>query len=441
MKRVVACIMALCLLLPAAVAETPAVPDWVEGFVEALWSGEQDEALYALFSEAMSSQLSLEQFSSVVPQLTATGGKLVSTSEISAVDMGQGLTLFAQQIELENQVLTMQLALDGEGHIAGLVLVPVTVQATPAPLSAGEAEVSVGADKPLPGILCLPAGDSFPAVVMVHGSGPNNRDESIGSTALFRDLAEVLYDAGIASLRYDKRTYVYGSQMTAEEVSALTVEEETIQDAIAAARLLRETPGVTSVYLLGHSMGAMLGPRIAEEADGLFDGMILLSGTPNTLLDIAIDQNQAAVDGIEDGEFKTAQQEQLNMLIAQAEEVLGLSDEEIKQQTIFGTSAWYFAEMIRHDAASILRSLALPTLIINGGSDFQIVPENGYLAWKNAVGDLPFVTLSHYEGLNHVLMVYTGDPAQQGTMMEYNTPAHLDEGVASEITGWISNRQ
>lgn len=441
MKRVVVCILALCLFLPAAVAETPAVPDLVEGFVEALWSGEQDEALYALFSEEMSSQLSLEQFSSVVPQLTAMGGKLVSTSEISAMDMGQGQTLFAQQIELENQVLMMQLALDGEGHIAGLGLVPVTVQATPAPLSAGEAEVSVGADKPLPGILCLPEGDSFPAVVMVHGSGPNNRDESIGNTALFRDLAEALYDAGIASLRYDKRTYVYGSQMTAEEVSALTVEEETIQDAIAAARLLRETPGVTGVYLVGHSMGAMLGPRIAEEADGLFDGMILLSGSPNTLLDIVIDQNQAAVDGIEDGELKAAQQEQLNMLIAQAEEVLGLSDEEIKQQTIFGTSAWYFAEMMRHDAASILRSLALPTLIINGGSDFQVVPENGYLAWQNAVGDLPFVTLSHYEGLNHVLMVYTGDPAQQGTVMEYNTPAHLDEGVASEITGWISNRQ
>jgi hypothetical protein len=96
-----------------------------------------------------------------------------------------------------------------------------------------EQEVQVGQGEwVLPGTLSLPVGDGpFAAVVLVHGSGPQDRDETIGPNKPFRDLAWGLASQGIAVLRYDKRTKVYGEKMR-EIVTTITVKEEVIDDAL-----------------------------------------------------------------------------------------------------------------------------------------------------------------------------------------------------------------
>ncbi len=162
-----------------------------------------------------------------------------------------------------------------------------------------EEDVTLG-DPALPGALTLPEGAlcPLPAAVLLHGSGPNDRDEAIGQTKMFRDLAEMLAGQGVAVLRYDKRTLVYGSAYTREDLKTFTVDEESIRDAVAAAALLRADPRMDPdrIYLVGHSMGAMIAPRIAQENPGLFAGIVLLSGTPRTLGDIVLSQNQAIVE-------------------------------------------------------------------------------------------------------------------------------------------------
>lgn len=109
-------------------------------------------------------------------------------------------------------------------------------------------QVTVAANTayPLEGVLTLPDTHTkkVPAVVFVHGSGPLDKDETVGAIKLFRDLAEGLAKEGIASLRYDKRTCTYGKQMLQELGGSLTVEEEIIQDAIFAAHLLKKDPRV-----------------------------------------------------------------------------------------------------------------------------------------------------------------------------------------------------
>ena len=158
--------------------------------------------------------------------------------------------------------------------------------------------VGAGTEYPLKGLILLPDDLSkpVPAVVMVHGSGPSNMDEKVMKLTPFKDLAEGLAEHGIASLRYDKRTFVHGRRMMKNK--CLTVKEETIDDALLAVRMLKRDPRIDHdrIYILGHSMGAMLAPRIdAEGAD--VRGLIMMAGTPYRLEEIVLRQLRQAGRG------------------------------------------------------------------------------------------------------------------------------------------------
>ncbi|MDO5325590.1 MAG: alpha/beta fold hydrolase [Clostridia bacterium] len=304
-----------------------------------------------------------------------------------------------------------------------------------------EEDVSIG-DPALPGTLTLPEAHLFssyplPAVVLLHGSGPSNRDEAIGQTALFRDLAQFLAMQGIAALRYDKRTFVYGSTYTTEDLIAFTVEEESIRDAIAAAELLRADPRIDPdrIYLIGHSLGATIAPRIVQEHPGLFAGIVMLSGTPKTLGEIVLSQNQAIVDSLP-ALTKAIGQMQMTGLRREWDALLNCTAEEAKTKTVFGQPGFYFWEMAQYDTASILQSLDLPVLIINGGQDFQVIDADGIDAW-NAL-DLPEnVQVIYHKELNHLLMNPDAPESARGTVAEYDTPCHLPQEIIWEICRFI----
>ena len=116
-----------------------------------------------------------------------------------------------------------------------------------------------------------------PAVVFVHGSGSSNMDEKVMKLTPFKDLAEGLASHGIASIRYDKRSFAHGMKLLRDKNIVLTVKEETIEDAVLAADLLRKDSRIDSdnIFIVGHSMGAMLAPRIDAEG-GNFKGLIMI---------------------------------------------------------------------------------------------------------------------------------------------------------------------
>ena len=150
--------------------------------------------------------------------------------------------------------------------------------------------VGAGTAYPLNGLLTLPDDlkKKVPAVVMVHGSGPSDMDERIMKLTPFRDLAEGLATRGVASLRYDKRTFTYKRQLAKTD---LTINEETIDDALMAVEILKNDSRIDadSVFILGHSMGAMLAPRIdAQGAD--VKGLVMMAGTPYRLEEVMLKQ-------------------------------------------------------------------------------------------------------------------------------------------------------
>ncbi|MCE5341985.1 MAG: alpha/beta hydrolase [Eubacteriales bacterium] len=308
-----------------------------------------------------------------------------------------------------------------------------------------EISVQVGQEPYLlEGILTLPNGASAenkaPGVVLVQGSGPSDMDESIGQTKLFADIARIFAMKGVATLRYDKRTYTYGSVMTAEEIANLTVEEETIQDAISAGQLLaaNECIDPAHVVVLGHSMGAMLAPRIASEAHKVFTAMILVAGSPKCLLDIMITQNEDVLAKLE-GDTLAIAQAQVDAFKEQVKALKRVKKaEDAKAMTIAGINGYYFWEMMQVDPVALIKKLKLPTYIVQGNQDFQISMDNGIDAYEDEI-EIKYSSVEYklFRNLNHLLMIYEGPAENKGTVAEYDTPATLDKQAGRDLADWV----
>ena len=274
--------------------------------------------------------------------------------------------------------------------------------------------VAADADYPLPGLLTLPDGAGpFPAVLLVHGSGPQDRDEAVGPNRPFRDLAVGLADLGVASLRYDKRTFAHGKRLADALQGRLSVEEEVIRDALCAAALLRAEPLICPdrVYLLGHSMGGMLAPRIDAEG-GAFAGLIFWAGTPRTLDALILEQNEASLAAMPPEQR------------AQHTHILG------------NLWAWYFKEMLTHPPEEYLRRLTKPVLVLQGDRDAHLSVERDFRRYEALLAAHPDAVFHLYPGLNHLFMPSpTGAIAE--VLHEYQQPQAVDSQVIADIARWI----
>ena len=296
--------------------------------------------------------------------------------------------------------------------------------------------VGKGSEYPLNGLLSLPddVRERVPAVVFVHGSGASNMDEQIYKLTPFKDLAEGLAERGIASIRYDKRTFAHARKM---RKLSITVREETIDDAILAADLLRSDPRIDpdAVFIVGHSMGAMLAPRIDAEG-GRFRGLVLMAGTPFRLEEIVVRQlRQAgqsrgglmkAVVGLEDRIFSK-----------KFDGLYEMSDEEAKKKKFAGSVTLnYFKEMGRKTAADYLMESDKPVLILQGGMDFQVLPSEDFAAFQEQLQGRDRVEYRLYDELNHVFVkgIYN-DILKAGK--EYRVEQHIGAEVIDDIAAFI----
>ena len=292
---------------------------------------------------------------------------------------------------------------------------------------------------PLNGILTIPDGTNglIPAVVLVHGSGPSNRDEKVGNITPFKDLAEGLSEKGIAVLRYDKRTFVYGKQMKND--NGLSVKEETIEDAILAADLLRKDKRIDAnqIFILGHSMGGMLAPRIDAEG-GHFAGIIIMAGSPRKLEELMMDQNEDVLNSL-NWMLRLIAKKQIAKLTSKFHLIYSLTDDEAKSTLVLGkyVRAFYFKEMGEHQAIQYLLSEPhKPVLIMQGGKDFQVSVQKDFNAYQTLLSEIPNITYKLYPNLNHAFM-----PSVYGKILkakkEYKVAQQVDQQVINDIADWI----
>lgn len=292
---------------------------------------------------------------------------------------------------------------------------------------------------PLNGLLTLPENitEPVPAVVFVHGSGSSNMDEKVGQLTPFKDLAEGLANKGIASIRYDKRSFAHGLKMVRDKSTIITVKEETIDDAILATELLKKDSRIDShnIFIIGHSMGGMLAPRIDSEG-GKYKGLIIMAGTPRKLEDVMLEQNEAVLCSTK-GLVNWIVRKQVAKLSGLFSGLYELSDEEAKKKKVMGgTTLYYFKEMGEHSVADYLATTKKPMLIVQGEKDFQVSVEKDFNEYKRLLNDKTNVEFRLYENLNHAFVNYLYSDILKAKQ-EYNTERHIGEEVISDIADWI----
>ncbi len=338
----------------------------------------------------------------------------------------------------ENASLDAKVVFDNEKRVSGLWFSPhQTSSETPAAYVQSdlfsERETNIGSGSTaLPGTLSIPTGQGpFPAVVLVHGSGPNDRDETVAANKPFRDIAWGLASQGIIVLRYDKRTLTHPEALAAISLT-LTVKEEVVDDAVAASAVLREQDSVDPrrVFVLGHSLGGTLIPRIAL-ADPLVAGFIIMAGAARPLEDLMLAQSQYLAEL--DGSISVYEQLTLDDLKRQVDQIKkpNLSSA-AHPQGILGAPVSYWLDLRDYHPAQAAAGIDRPMLILQGDRDYQVGIED-FNAWEQALASRPDVQFKLYTGLNHLFIAGEGP----STPSEYQTPGHVAQQVVQDIANWV----
>jgi len=442
MKRIVSVLCAIVLLCGAALAQSEDLAAAPLAVIESLYRGDYEQVFDQSTADVQTDLGSGETFAAMWTQLEQTFGAFEEILSASAQEQ-DGLTVGTIVSSYALADVSFSVALTADGLLAGLTVngfVPKAADSTadrsqfvtePIKLRAGEADETQG-------ILTLPLGDGpFPAVLMMQGSGSTDMNETAFGISPFRDIAEGLALAGVASIRYDKYSFAHADLLKADPalLAAFTIKEEYTNDARAALALLETDRRIGSVYLLGHSLGGMVTPRVMQALGAEhFAGGIILEGSPLPLWEIQYHQNLALIPKLEESN-REASKILVDNEAAKSDQIQALSDEELKSTLFFGISAYYQKDQMSVDAAQTAIALGKPLLITQGGKDWQVSPADGIEAWRAALQDKVNATYLEYHNMNHMLCDMEGEPA--GDSSDYAAGSFVSQTLIGDLAAWI----
>jgi dienelactone hydrolase len=365
-------------------------------------------------------------------------GHAGSFGALKSWQIAERKTVADQQVRIVNltfekaaNAFALQIAISPTGEVSGFYFVNAVSLALPSPAVAyikpalfRSERIMIGSGAlALPGTLTVPVGPGpFPAALLVQGSGPNDRDETVGAEKPFRDLAQGLSSQGIAALRYDKRTCAHPTSI---DLLHLTVDTEVIDDAISAIGLLRYRPEIDHrrIFIIGHSLGAELAPEIAARAGGIA-GVIMLAPPDRPLPRIIVDEDKYL--GASPSKLRS-DTKAAHLLLTKSLPPTSMA---------FGAPASYFYDLDARDSISIARSLRMPILILRGARDYQVT-SGDIAAWRKGLSGVANVRFETLPNLNHLFIAGTGKPSPS----EYLVPGHVAPAPITIIASFIRERE
>jgi pimeloyl-ACP methyl ester carboxylesterase len=295
--------------------------------------------------------------------------------------------------------------------------------------------------------LTIPQGKGpFPGAVLITGSGPQDRDETLLGHKPFLILSDYLTRHGIAVLRADDRGM---GQSTGVFATATTADFSTDADAGVAYLKTRSEIDPRKIGLIGHSEGGIIAPIVAaRNKDVAFIVMMAGTAVPGDQVIVAQMEAIDVANGKkpEDAARDAARQREVVRLIETEKDQASL--EKKLRETMAGeateaqigmeirqfTSVW-FRYFLTYDPAIALRKVSCPVLAINGSLDKQVLPEQNLPVIRKALqeGGNKHFEVDELPGLNHLFQTAkTGSPAEYAQIEETMSPAALDK-----MANWI----
>lgn len=398
---------------------------------------QQFDSCFAMFDSVMANKFNagmLEKMWGSIPKYMGEY-KGYSTVESTKKD---SINVVAVRCEFEKTKMDLQFSFSEAKKIIGMFFVPPkskTAYVTPEYAQQNkyyETKIAVKTGTmSLPGALCVPNNTKNPTIViLLAGSGPNDKDETIGPNKALKDLAVGLASNGIATYRYDKRTLVYGKDMKDVDLNS-----EVIEDAINAAAILKKNPDFknSKVYIVGHSLGAMCAPIIANKSKQI-NGIVLLAGNARPLEDVVLDQYNYiyGLDSIDVSEKKEILGYTTKMKTVKDPKLLKLAKAE---DLPLNLESHYWQSLVKYNQIQVAKKIKQPILVLQGERDYQVTMTDFNL-WKESLSTNPKNKFISYSNLNHLFM----NGAGKSTPGEYEKQGNVEEKVILDIASWIKEK-
>ncbi len=395
------------------------------------------------FDSSVSNRLDSAKLAGVWERMIGTAGPLKSVDSIST-DHQENYDVVIQHCVFEKKKIDFKLVYGLNEKIKGIFFLPVDIKLHyefPPYYHAEEFKeknvIIENGEIKLPGILTLPAKEgNHPVVILIHGSGPNDRDETVGPTKVFKDLAIGLSAKDVAVLRYDKRTRVAGRKVV-DMMKKMTVKEEMVDDVLAAIELVKKEPGIDTnqIFLLGHSFGGMLLPRINSKAKNV-KGLIYFAANSRPLEDLYAMQAEYII--AQDTTINAEKNRNvLDSIRNEAARIKKLTPANAKDTTmILRLSTAYWLDLKTYNPVKQATTQKTPMLFLHGGRDYQVTDED-FNGWKSGLNAKSNVKFKLYPSLNHFFITGEG----KSTPKEYMQKGNVSSEVIDDISSWIQSGQ
>ena len=393
-------------------------------FIQTLLQEKNYPKAYTFFDETVKTKISEPLLKETSEKLEIQLGKFKSVIETN----NEKETYFYYS-DFDNMKLDIKISFGENKKISGFFFVPH---------KEFKKENSLGKDFniksnniDLQGTLLIPENNNKnKLVIFVHGSGTSDRDETIFENKPFKDIAENLFAKGIASYRFDKRTY--SNPETFNDKS--TIDDEVTNDIINIISYFKNNKEFTGyeIIVLGHSLGANLLPRIANKSNQI-SKIILLAGNARPVCELLIEQYEYLYKLTPTEELKQAKQlvkEQIAVLNSKS-----FNMQTPKENLPFNTSAYYWKSVLDYNPTKEIQKVKVPILILQGERDYQVTMKD-FEIWKQTLKNNKKANFISYQKLNHLFM--TGE--SESDPKEYAIKGNVDLNVINDIEKFISTK-
>ncbi|WP_227413335.1 alpha/beta hydrolase [Chryseobacterium culicis] len=388
-------------------------------FIKALLIDKNTEKAHSYFDPSVAGQIPADQLKSITDQLQGQLGGLKNILEVN----NDGNTYYYYS-EFEKTKLDVQLTFSENNKLLGFFLVPHKTfekhdEKTTLTIKSDGIELNGT-------LLVPPSYNKKRLVIFVHGSGAHDRDETIGENKPFKDIAEYLLANGIASYRYDKRTYTYPEAFTEKS----TVEEETINDAVNAANYFKNSADFKGyqIIILGHSQGAYLMPEIAKKAQA--SKYVFMAGNARPLQDLLVEQYDY-LHSIDPAKVPSEAVQEIKKQVA----FLNSSQFNLNSPSSelpLGQSATYWQYLKNYNQLNEVKKIKVPMFFAQGGRDYQVT-EKDFNLWKTALKNNKAAVFRLYPSLSHLFITGSGKPSPK----DYETKGKVDEPFLKDLSQFI----